>query len=222
MNTYIWGPPLWRILHTVSFTPINIPTDTVKTYNSCLLLLLTSLQHILPCSFCRASYQQYYWELPNVPHKITSGLELEQNEMVNWVYELHTLVNQKLNSQCNNLPLHCLKKRQQLHTVFCSEEDVWDVLAILALNYTQQPNQSVDQKINQYATATFIWCLCILLTNYNMDLCEQIKKHCKLQPPLFTSRSEYVSWLQKLSHNSFDIFRYEIARAKQCQDKSCV
>ena len=46
MLTYIWGPPLWHVLHTISFNyPVN-PTDEDKMKYECFIL---SMGFILIC-----------------------------------------------------------------------------------------------------------------------------------------------------------------------------
>ena len=61
MLTSVWGPALWHSLHTMSFNyPVN-PSDEQKQqyYN-----FFKSLQHVLPCRYCRENYTLNLEKLP--------------------------------------------------------------------------------------------------------------------------------------------------------------
>ena len=83
MDTRFWGPSGWRLLHLVSFqAPTLNATD--------LHIFFTHLPYVLPCKFCRASLSEYY-ETDPVPKRATGYAE--------WLYRIHTRVNNKLKSQ---------------------------------------------------------------------------------------------------------------------------
>ena len=50
MLVYIWGPSLWHVLHTISF---NYPTHPTATQKKQYKNFIKSLQHVLPCGYCR-------------------------------------------------------------------------------------------------------------------------------------------------------------------------
>ncbi len=150
MNTWIWGPPKWRLLHTISFSPgTAAPQTAVK-----LTQFLECLQHVLPCIYCRESYGRFYAELVDefgpTPDVATS------KRLPLWMYTLHDKVNHKLDLQTTEdalskagaqlstdpsaicrkrqLTFECLKKRFYVRPVQYTGADLWDVLLIFMLN----------------------------------------------------------------------------------------
>ena len=87
MNVNKWGPSGWNFLHTITFNyPLN-PTDEDKQTYSNYFKLVGS---ILPCKYCRESYQIYYKYFPIDPF-------LDSREGVCfWLYKLHGLINEKI------------------------------------------------------------------------------------------------------------------------------
>lgn len=81
MNVWIWGPPMWDLLHASAFIADanGISLDP----------LVQPLTQILPCSYCRDSFNQFYGALG--PPRTSLG--------ATWVYEAHKLVTQKLMQQ---------------------------------------------------------------------------------------------------------------------------
>jgi len=81
MNVWIWGPPMWDILHAAG---------RVYDMNSTNIdALVRPLKKILPCRYCRDSFVVFY-DLLNRP---ITGQGLK------WTYDVHTLVNEKLAKQ---------------------------------------------------------------------------------------------------------------------------
>ena len=78
MNVWIWGPPMWDILHSTAFLFDSEKKD--MTY------IFECLEELLPCIHCRNSYKEFYAEMGH--HKIGSASK--------WVYDMHNKVNLKL------------------------------------------------------------------------------------------------------------------------------
>jgi hypothetical protein len=81
MNVWIWGPPMWDLLHASAFLADANGIDLDP--------LVQPLTQILPCSYCRDSFNLFYGAL-GAP-KVSLG--------ATWVYEAHKLVTQKLMEQ---------------------------------------------------------------------------------------------------------------------------
>jgi hypothetical protein len=81
MNVWIWGPPMWDLLHNASFL-----YDMKKTSME---PMTRSLLELLPCRYCRESYAEYYQDMgpPAVGYS------------AQWAYRLHQRVNDKLQKQ---------------------------------------------------------------------------------------------------------------------------
>lgn len=91
----VWGPPLWRILHTLAehLGALKHPfleADEVRYW----IQLLRSIEDILPCSLCQTHYRA--WRKSN-PLDAFSPLRKEtlRNEARRWLWSLHQHVNQR-------------------------------------------------------------------------------------------------------------------------------
>ena len=81
MNVWIWGPPLWDVLHASS--------DLLDANSASPINLLRPLSVLLPCIYCRNSFAEFYAQLG----------EPRVGESFQWTYNLHNLVNRKLEKQ---------------------------------------------------------------------------------------------------------------------------
>lgn len=88
MNTYIWGPSLWRILHTVAFVPDSEVAER----------LVRVLKKTLPCSFCRESFGGFVRQLDE-KYQLDVRDVVSQGKLYQWMYDIHELVNDKLDRQ---------------------------------------------------------------------------------------------------------------------------
>lgn len=240
MNTYIWGPQMWRILHTVSFYPANLATAS-PDYDANVRLLLVSLQNILPCSFCRRSYVTFYNKLPSlsapypnadVVPSTTDGVRQFSNpseqHFVHWVYQLHNMVNLKLNANCNIITLDCLRKRQVLHPQLCCSDDVWDIIIVLALNHDDRVKHEDKHAFAQYRLniVVFIWTMCRLLAEHQSTTGLKLRAYCQQHPPFFNTSIEFRQWVVAAATaigapHVVDFDKYAVARSTKCVDKSC-
>ena len=89
MNTYIWGPPLWRLIHSVSYCAKAPHADE-------LALFFLSFKNVLPCIYCRKSFEEFEKQLSK--NKLLSQI-IQDNELFQWSYSLHDMVNEKLDKQ---------------------------------------------------------------------------------------------------------------------------
>ena len=93
MLTYVWGPALWHTLHTISF---NYPVKPTKEQQKDYCDFFTNLKNILPCKYCRDSYEKNLKLLP------LSTKQLKSRETFSrWLYEMHELVNKNLGKKSN-------------------------------------------------------------------------------------------------------------------------
>lgn len=86
--TYVWGPPFWFVIHTISFNYPNNPTEEDKErYKN----FVYSLQHVLPCKYCRINLQKNFKKMP-----ITEEVLQDRTSFSKYIYDLHNLVNEML------------------------------------------------------------------------------------------------------------------------------
>ena len=88
MITSIWGPGMWHFLHTISFNYPNKPTKEDKAHYK---QYIDSLQHVLPCKYCRENYGN---NLKNAGYK--AGVFKNRDTFSRFVYRLHNEVNKQL------------------------------------------------------------------------------------------------------------------------------
>jgi hypothetical protein len=118
MDTRFWGPPAWRFLHTLTFSP-GEHTATRR--------LFTLLPYILPCKFCRHSLTGIYEELP-MPRAV--------NEWPAWFYKVHTQVNKKLHVAAADPSFATVKKLYEAREPAAAATfPAWDFLFAVAYTH---------------------------------------------------------------------------------------
>ena len=89
MITFIWGPALWHVLHTISFNyPINPTMKNKIDYYK----FIKNLKNILPCKYCRDNYEKNLKILP-----LTVKTMKNRESFSRWLYEIHEIINKNLN-----------------------------------------------------------------------------------------------------------------------------
>lgn len=88
MQTSKWGPSGWVYLHTIAhnYNPEIHNKDVYREF-------FRIQGDVLPCKYCRASYQHFFKELP-----IDDYLGC-QRDLAYWMYLMHNKVNDKLRRQ---------------------------------------------------------------------------------------------------------------------------
>lgn len=110
MLTSVWGPSMWHSLHTISFNyPINPDNKTKKQY----LNFFMSLQHILPCRYCRENFKK---NIKSVPLNKTTMKN--RDTLSKWLYNLHEEINRLLNKK-SNLTYDDVRSRYELFRSRC-------------------------------------------------------------------------------------------------------
>lgn len=126
MDTRFWGPPAWKLLHTMAaaYEP------AVKTH---MREFLEVLPYVLPCKFCRASLMDHYKRLPFSGTALTSRDAFEE-----WMYKLHNLVNDKLEEQGQHIgtrPAFADVKAHYREVLAAGAQMPWDFLFAVAYIY---------------------------------------------------------------------------------------
>jgi hypothetical protein len=88
MMTSVWGPPMWHILHTISFNYPIEPTEEQKKYYFNFYL---NLKNILPCKYCRDNLSNNLVKLP-----LTLDVFKNRDTLSHYIYNLHEIVNNML------------------------------------------------------------------------------------------------------------------------------
>jgi len=109
----VWGPPIWHFLHTMSFNyPVNPTQEDKEHYRNFVL----SLQHVLPCKYCRQNLKTNFRSLP-----LTMDQMKNRETFSRYMYELHELVNRMLKKK-SNLTYCDVRERYEHFRARCTEE----------------------------------------------------------------------------------------------------
>jgi len=91
MMTSVWGPPMWHVLHTISFNyPIEPSEEQKKHYYK----FYKNLVHILPCKYCRENLSNNL-----KTNNLTKDVMKNRETLSYWVYNLHEIINKMLNKE---------------------------------------------------------------------------------------------------------------------------
>jgi len=113
MLVSVWGAPLWHSLHTMSFNyPVNPSQEDKEHYRDFVL----SLQHVLPCKYCRENLKTNFKSLP-----LTMAEMKNRETFSRYMYELHELVNRMLKKK-SNLTYCDVRERYEHFRARCTEE----------------------------------------------------------------------------------------------------
>lgn len=91
MMTSIWGPPMWHMLHTISF---NYPIEPTKEQKKYYREFYENLQNVLPCRYCRENLTKNFKSLP-----LKASVFKNRESLSRYVYNLHELVNTVLDKK---------------------------------------------------------------------------------------------------------------------------
>ncbi len=110
MLTSVWGPPLWHVLHTISFNyPVNPTREQKQQHKN----YIKSLSHVLPCGACRKNLKKNLLEC-----KLTDHCLKNRNAFSRWMYRLHEKVNTMLGKK-SNLTYEDVKNRYENFRARC-------------------------------------------------------------------------------------------------------
>ena len=126
MDTFIWGPPTWKLLHSLSFAD----PSQLFAHRTPVMTFLNSLGGVLPCVYCRDSYVKFVSELPDLEETLRRG------QLARWMYELHAKVNRKLGELTPDFSR--VQKRYTMRPVQWCPRDVWDMVTLFGMNYTDE------------------------------------------------------------------------------------
>ena len=113
MLTSVWGPPLWHVLHTISFNyPVNPTHEDKIRYKDFIL----NLRYTLPCKYCRMNL------INNFKKKPLQMCDMASRETFSrYIYDLHETVNKMLHKK-SNLTYCDVRERYEHFRSRCTEE----------------------------------------------------------------------------------------------------
>ena len=104
MLTYVWGPPFWHFLHTMSFNYPIYPTNEDKDKYE---IFIRSIGFILPCKYCRENFSK---NLISINFRRNDFKSRDTFSLM--IYNLHNEVNRQLKKK-NNITYNEVKSRYE-------------------------------------------------------------------------------------------------------------
>lgn len=150
MDTRFWGPDGWRLFHSIV---VGYPTNPTKLDKQIYQQFFESVGYVLPCIYCRNSFNQYIKELP-LENWLDSRIQLSK-----WLYQIHHKVNQKLlnqglyvdlNNDFNKIHQHYLEYVKQINQNKCKDIPGWDIIYCILFNYPLQKDKIDPIRHQQY------------------------------------------------------------------------
>ncbi len=114
MLTSVWGPGMWHFLHTTSFNYPVSPTPQEKAHYRNFIL---SLQHILPCKYCRINLHNNFKTFP-----LQMCHMKNRDTFSRYVYRLHEIVNKML-GKTSKLSYCDVRERYEHFRSRCTVDD---------------------------------------------------------------------------------------------------
>jgi hypothetical protein len=114
MLTAVWGPPMWHSLHTISF---NYPVNPSKEQKDNYYQYFKSLEHVLPCRYCRENYKENLKTL-----KFSKAHFKDRDSLSRFVYKLHEMVNKNLGKK-SGLSFTQVRDRYEIFRARCLNDD---------------------------------------------------------------------------------------------------
>ncbi|ARF09954.1 disulfide thiol oxidoreductase, Erv1 / Alr family [Indivirus ILV1] len=106
MDSDIWGPYFWFMIHSTSFEyPIKPTKNDKKQYKK----FYESFKYVLPCEVCRNNYSEHLKETP-----IDDEVLKSRKNLFIWTVKIHNKVN-ILNGKKIIDPIYVLKKFEKIY-----------------------------------------------------------------------------------------------------------
>lgn len=112
MLTYVWGPPLWHFLHTMSF---NYPLEPTAAQKAVHRKFMESLEGVLPCGKCRENLGKNYAQHPLLDRHLA-----DRGAFSKYVFDLHEIVNTMLKKK-SHLTYEEVRDRYEHFRARCRE-----------------------------------------------------------------------------------------------------
>ncbi len=96
-----WGPPLWKILHSITESLGNQKNAILATDEAHeMVFLLRDIEKVMPCQLCRQHYNAWRKDHPLEKLSPLRGPVLRET-VRKWLYDLHETVNRDRGIQSN-------------------------------------------------------------------------------------------------------------------------
>ena len=110
MQTRVWGPAGWLFLHSIAQ---NYPWKPTNEQKKDYLQFFIYTGNVLPCRYCRESYQEF---IKQPDTELTKSVMKNRLTLVTWLYNIHNKVNEKLGIKCNDELKHVWEKYESFRS----------------------------------------------------------------------------------------------------------
>lgn len=210
MDTKVWGPLIWRVLEDIAWSVDSRPQPLDQDLGNKVLDFFYSLRCALPCQYCRESYTQFFDQTPIAP-------AFRSQQMLRWVWQLHEMVNDKLDRQQKErveqgleavvetkvrLSFDKLEKRMMAWTQASSASTLWDVMFLVVYNMPTLCSPEDQQR--KRSIQLFLTTLPVLLTRVPACVSAEkllLAKLMATEPVTFDQpslRDYWLHWLYRI------------------------
>jgi hypothetical protein len=203
MNTNKWGPSGWDQLGPAALKHDRLhgllPEQHTNTFSLIHKIHLSNTENILPCKYCRESYNRYIKELP-------MDRFLVQGNLNNWMYQIHNKVNDKLRKQGYNTKPDPSEAAALKHVKSISTDlyrsTGWDYIHSIGHNYSEKADAMSMVKAKIYLSTLPYMLPHPALTVAMLDF---MKLHSVDDALL--DRNNLVLWLYLLNQHLIPVYR---------------
>lgn len=128
LMTTIWGPSGWIFCHAITF---GYPLNPTKQQQDFYKQFFTRLGNVLPCCFCRESYNYY---ISNGDTQFNDDTFKNRENLTKWFYNIHNAVNNKLGIEYTTSYSDVIEKYENFRAK-CGKIDREKKGCITPLNY---------------------------------------------------------------------------------------
>jgi hypothetical protein len=118
MDSKVWGTLFWRVFESIAYNARQPPNAVISFFSL--------FQYLLPCKYCRASFKEF-----------SSPKLVKQTNASTFVYQVHELVNKKLNKP--PFPFEVYKKRLEAFQAPLAPADLNNFLLVMIANFDHNP-----------------------------------------------------------------------------------
>lgn len=150
MDTRFWGPDGWILFHSIAEGYPSKPTKENKTtYEN----FFKTIEHVLPCIYCRRSFSQYLKEAPIRPYLKS------KKTLIKWLHLMHNKVNDKLRKQGLNeladpelaeISTRYRKYVKDINKSNCIGMPGWDFLYSIVFNFPLNKRDLETERFYQH------------------------------------------------------------------------
>jgi hypothetical protein len=139
MDPNIWGPPLWGLIFDICWNLEQKEGRCTASQKRDVEIFFNTLQHLLPCRYCRESYTKFLDRLN--ANRARAGPPCGKGALL-WAYNLKNLVNHKLKRK--EYPSYeIVRRRMKTYTCSSNPTDLFDLLFIFAANFSSENEKKI-------------------------------------------------------------------------------